>query len=333
MLGPGAQHGDPLIKVLQRNLRALLRGGDLKEAARVLERLEDAAPLTLETRALELELLLQSRRDTEADALARQLTGQFPASSRVQYLAGIAAYRLRNYESALERFGESQRLHPHWKHQRWLGKSQTQLGRLDQAEALLLPLSKDHPACLVDLAWNCERRGDIAGALDLLERHHGLYPDDRFTLARMRRLKAQELSADEVQEEISLMQELGETPDPELIPIYLKALLETGQGAGARDYVREHRAGWSLDEIRQCAWVCHKSQAFDLAFELFLELLRHDRHNYKYLQALEKAARNAGRLDTLCRLYEELAPQDKRFYGRARKLRPQLGDSGASGER
>ncbi len=183
-----------LIAVLQRNLRGLLRGGDLKEAARVLERLEQEAPLALETRALGLEFLLQSRRHTEAAALAQQLTGQFPASSRIQYLAGIAAYRRRDYKGAVERFGESQRLHPHWKHRRWLGKSLTQLGQLDAAEAELLPLSDQHPACLVDLAWNCERRGDIARALELLEQHHARFPDERFTLARIRRLKARELS-------------------------------------------------------------------------------------------------------------------------------------------
>ncbi len=285
-----------LIAVLQRNLRGLLRGGDLKEAARVLERLEQEAPLALETRALGLEFLLQSRRHTEAAALAQQLTGQFPASSRIQYLAGIAAYRRRDYKGAVERFGESQRLHPHWKHRRWLGK-----------------------------AWNCERRGDIARALELLEQHHARFPDERFTLARIRRLKARELSPEEIQEEVDLMQELGEAPDPELIPVYLKALLETGQGARARDYVREQSAGWSLDEARQCAWVCHHHQAFDLACELFLELFRHERDNYKYLNALEKAAQCAGQVDRLCGLYEEIAPQDKRFFGRLRKLRDQAG--------
>ncbi len=324
MPGSGPRQSDPLIKVLQRNLRALLRGGDLKEAARVLERLEDVAPLTLETRALELEFLLQSQRHAEAVALADQLIGQFQASSRIRYLAGIAAYRRRDYRTAVEHFRESQRLHPHWKHRRWLGKSLTQLGQLDAAEAELLPLSEEYAVCLGDLAWNCERRGDIARALELLERHHARFPDDRFTLARMRRLKARELSPEEIQEEITLMEELGETPDPELIPAYLKALLETGQGGKARKYANEHRPLWSLDETRECAWVCHHSQAFDLAFELFLGLFRHDRDNYKYLNALEKAAKRAGRLDTLCGMYEELAPRDKRFFGRLGKLRTLL---------
>ena len=50
-------------------------------------------------------------------------------------------------------------------------------------------------------------------------------------------------------------------------------------------------------------------------------LFRHDRGNYKYLNALERAAERAGRLDELCLLYEELAPEDKRFYGRLRRIR------------
>ena len=311
---------DNLLKVLQRNLRNQLRGGDLQEAARVLERLEEAAPLALETRALGLEFLLQSRRHGEADTLAAQLLEQFPDSSRIQYLAGIAAYRRRAYPRAVERFGESQRLHPHWKHRRWLGKALTQAGRLDQAEAELLPLIDDHPVCLADLAWNCERQGDVARALELLERHHQRFPDDRYSLARMRRLKAQELSAEEILEEVEWMEELGEAPNPELIPRYLQALLETGQGAKARAQVAEQRAGWSAEETRQCAWVCHHNQAYDLAFELFQTLFQQDLENYKYLNALEKAAQRAGRLDSLRGLYEEVAPRDKRFYGRLRKL-------------
>ncbi len=311
---------DTLDKVLQRNLRNLLRGGDLQEAARVLERLEDAAPLALETRALALEFLLQSRRNNEAGSLARQLLDQFPGSSRVHYLAGIAVYRLRDYRQAADHFAESQRLRPHWKHQRWLGKSLTQMGRLDTAEAQLLPLCDDHPVCLTDLAWNSERQGDTARALELLERHRERFPDDRYTLARLRRLKAEALSPAEIQEEFTLLEELGEQPDAEMIPAYLKALLDTAQGGKAREFVEQNRRHWTLEEMRQCAWVCHHQQAYDLAFELFLELFRHDRDNYKYLNALEKAAQRGGGLDALRALYEDIAPEDKRFYGRLRKL-------------
>ena len=75
----------------------------------------------------------------------------------------------------------------------------------------------------------------------------------------------------------------------------MKALLDTGQGGQGANCVREQRGSWSRWGIRQCAWICHRAQAFDLAFDLFPELFRRDRGNYKYLKALERAAQLAGR--------------------------------------
>jgi hypothetical protein len=49
-----------------------------------------------------------------AGATRRRAAGlleQFPASSRIQYLRGIAAYRRRDYRQAAERFEEAEHLH------------------------------------------------------------------------------------------------------------------------------------------------------------------------------------------------------------------------------
>lgn len=318
---PDRQPTDNLIQVLQHNLRDLLRGGDIRNAAEVLERLQDEAPLELETRALHLEFLLKSRRLEEAESLALQLLELYPTYARLQYLAGLAAYRRKDYVHAVRRWEESRRIRPDWRTERWLSKALSQTKALDDAEALLLPLCDQHPICLPDLAWVYERRGDTSRALETLESALKHTPDSKFVLERMRRLRAKDLSPNEIQEEMALMEELGETPDPEMIPAYVDSLLATGQGARARDYVQAQQAAWTLEEKRQSAWNCHHRQAYDLAFPLFLELFQHERGNYKYLGALEKAARLGGRLDQLIKLYEAQAPDDARLYGRLKKLR------------
>jgi len=147
---------------------------------------------------------------------------QFPAPSRIQYLRGIAACRRRDYRQAAER------LHPHWKHRRWHGKSLSQVGKLDQAEALLLPLADWHPVCPADLAWNLRRPGDTDWAVEVLKGHHGHFPDNRHTPANLRRLKALELSTGEIQEEIAASEQRGEATYSSLLPAYLKALRTAG---------------------------------------------------------------------------------------------------------
>jgi len=315
--GPEVQ----LLKVLEHNLRDLLRSGELAQAEQVLARLEEMAPLALATRTLSLELLLRGRRYREAADLAGQLVELFPASARVQYLAGIAAYRLRDYRLAAERLRESRRLHPHWKFTRWLGKTLTQLGDLDQAETLLSELAADHPACLVDLAWVQERRGDPVAALALLQRHRERFPDDAFVAARIKRLKVQDLSPDEILQEVELLEELGEETPAELEPAFIRALLATGQGKRARRLVGERRCGWCREQLREVAWDCYRAQALDLAFELFLQLFPGDRGNFKYMNALERAAQQCGRLDALIERYEQAAAVDRSLYGRLKKLR------------
>lgn len=317
---------EQLARVLQRNLRELLRTGELGRAAEVLMRLEEVAPLTLETRAFSLELLLRGRNYQEAAALAEQLVELFPASAHVQYLAGIAAYRLRDYPLAAERLRESRRLHPHWKFSRWLGKTLTQMGELEQAEELLAGLVESHPVCLTDLAWVHERRGDPVRALELLEAHRRRFSDDAFVAARIKRLRTRGLSSEEILQEMALLEELGEEAPPELETVFVRSLLTMGQGKRARELVRERLRAWSRGQIREVAWDSYRLQAYDLAFELFLELFPGERSNFKYMNTLERTAQLCGRLDALIERYEVAAESDKTLYGRLKKLKRRLAD-------
>jgi tetratricopeptide (TPR) repeat protein len=320
---------DPqLYKVLRRNLRDALNRNDLVQAHQTLGRLEELAPLALDTRALSLELLVRERRFQEAAALAGQLLVLFPGAHRVQYLAGVAAYKNKDYPLARDCFAESERLHPFWKHRRWLGKTLTNMGELDRAEPLLAPLVDEHPECLQDLAWLYERGEDRVGALALLERHRQHFPDDRFVAAAIKRLRAESLTPQEIAEEIALAEDLGEEPAPELVPGYVEALLVTGQGGQARAYVQLHSSGWTRRQRRDVAWVCHRLHAADLAFEQFLTLFPDERGYPKYMNAMEKTAELSGRLGELTERYRAAAPSDHSLYGRIKRLEKRLAAQG-----
>lgn len=74
-------------------------------------------------------------------------------SARITYLAGLTAYRIRRYDEAEAHLRESNRIHPHWWTQRWPGKTLTQHGQFDEAEALLLAVRERTPLVWLDLAW------------------------------------------------------------------------------------------------------------------------------------------------------------------------------------
>ncbi len=311
---------EDLSTVLRRNLRNHLRSRNLREAGEVLERLRDLDPLSPATRELELEYLVRMGRSREADILGRRLLEQFPQSSIFHYLGGHVAYSNKDYSRAVQYFREAQHLQPHWKYRRWLGKALTQKGELDEAEALLLELSAEGREFPSDLAWLYERKGDLGRAIALLEQQIKQHPDDAFLKDQLQRLRVRELDPEEVQEEMELMQALGEGPPEEMIPEYVRSLLTTGQGAKARDYVSRESAAWSTRTLRSVAWDCHHLQAYDLATPLFLEVFSEEKHNVKFLAALEKAADRCGKLEELIAHLEAHAPEDKRLYGRLNKL-------------
>jgi predicted Zn-dependent protease len=316
-----------LVRVLRANLQRCLRSRQHDEAQALLERLKEEEPLAVETRGLELELLIGRERWEEAALLAEQLLALFPSSARVHYLAGRLAYKKKDYARAIERLAEAERLHPHWATRRWLGKAHTQHGDYDRAEALLVGLAEQHPEVAIDLAWLYERRDQPEEALRHLEAHLVRRPDDAFAAARRLRLRARLLSAAEAVAEVGSLLDLGETVPPEIVPTYVQRLLETGQGAAARRYVDEHRAEWAPGTAAAVGWICHRLQAYDLALQLFLLELESHTGDVKYLSAVESAARRCARLVEVVDAYQNLAPREKHLYGRIKALKKRLGET------
>jgi tetratricopeptide (TPR) repeat protein len=313
---------DNIKRVLRRNLEAAMRRGDLVEARAILARRQAIDPLSLETRGLELELLLEEGNLADAEALAAQLGGLFPASPRVHFLAGRLDYKRKRWAAAAEHFRESDRLHPSPRAARWRGKALTEAGQLDDAEAILAPLAEENPRVLQDLAWLHERRGDVARAARTLDRYLERYPDNHFARESRLRLRARAATPEEIEEEVQGLGELGEPVAPALLEAHLDALLAQGRTADARRHVDERLAGGiEAPEATTLGWVCYKRLAYDLAVALFARSLPRSAGDPKLISALEAAARRAGRVDDVVALYEQLAVDDRRFYGRARRLR------------
>jgi len=282
-----------------------LREGELDSAAEILLRLKEAEDsLTLETRGLELEYLTRRGAVAEAEVLSDQLLSLFPDSARIHYLAGQLAYRERAYAAAADRLGESLRIHDHWKTRHLLGRALTQLGRLDEAEAWLEPLAREHPECRLDLAWVEERKGDDLAALKLVEKHLEAHPDDAYARSKRRSLRARALPAVELVNEVEDMRGLGLEVTPDLIPDYVEALLVTGREDRARELVSEELATWDGALAQKVGWVCHRHHVPELATDLFLAALGAHVANPKLLAALEDDAAQCGRLPELIAAYE-----------------------------
>jgi len=310
--------------VVGRNLRRAIREGRLEDAASLLERLRREAPLEVQTRGLELEYLLAAGRLDEARALADQLILDFPASARIFFLAGRTAYARREYGKALERFEEAGRLAPHWRVRYWTGKTLTQLGRLDEAEPVLLGLVEEHPFVAPALAWLYERRGAVEEAIAVLRPYLNDHPGDRFAAAQLERLEARALGPERLSEEVETLLELGEEIPPPLLAGHVEALLQAGRGPEVRELMASVRGGLEPRVALQIAWICHRNGMPDLACSLFLEQLPSRPGDVKLQAALEKDARLAGRMDRLLDVYRELAPQNPRLWGRIRRLTSRL---------
>lgn len=310
--------------VLRRNLIAALGRGDHGEAARILGRLQREDPLSVETRGLELECLVKSGRLEEAEALAAQLQELFPRSARIVYLAGLLAYRQKNYSAAAGHFRESQRLYPHWRSSQMIAKALTQLGQLEEAESILLPLVKERSCCQLDLAWLYERKEDYGRALGAVEAFLKDYPENSFARGQRLRLRAKTMEAAEVVDEVEGLLLHDEEVPQEIMPQYVEALLKTGRGGKAREFVRGIRTNLVPRVATQIGWSCYRLQAYDLALDLFLVGFPANRRNRKFLSAIEKAAGQNGRLEMLLELYKDHAVEEKQLYGRIQNLSARL---------
>ncbi len=310
--------------ILRRNLSQAVHERQFEQAAQILERLKQEAPLALATRGWELEYLLRAGHLDEAQALANQLLELFPDSGRILYLAGRLAYRKKEYALAEQRLRESQRIYPHWRSRRWLGKTLTQLGRVDEAEPILVEVCADHPSYNMDLAWLYERKKDYDRALCVIEQHLETHPNNSYAQGHLLRLRARGLEAEELIDEVETLRDLGEEVPADLMPEYVETLLRTGQGSQARAVVREGIGGYDMRLAASLAWVCHKLQAYDLALDLFLKAYPVNRTNHKFQSALETAAQRCGRIGDVITLYEVHAPEDKRLFGRIKNLQRRL---------
>ena len=308
-------------EVLRANMRRALRERSRQDAEQIFAQLKREDPLSEETRGLEVELHLLTGRLRDAHALAEQLCRLFPLSARIAYLAGFTAYRIKRYDEAEAHFRESNRIRPHWWTQRWLGKTLTQTGQFDEAEALLLAVREHTPAAWLDFAWLCERRGDLQEALAACERYLALRPGDAFATEQRVRLRASLLESESIIEEANALDALGEDMSDAVFPEYVKRLFATGKTREARSRVVARIGRLDAKTGSKLAWVCYHARAYDLACTLFLDYLANNLSYYKYLNSLEAAARRCGRVPQVLEKYAELSATAPSLHGRAKTLR------------
>ncbi len=309
---------------LKRNIKLLLRSKDLKRAKEGLEELKRHDLLGIETRGLELEYLIETGHFQDASTLATQLVNLFPASSRIQFLAGRLAYRQKNYDRALPLFEESYRLHPSWQSERFIGQTQTQVGNFDAAEPLLLRLIDEHPVCLKDLAWLYERRNEFARAQSVINRYLRHFPGDAFAKQQLQRLQAHALPVADILDEVETLSSFDEDIPGALLNEYVATRLTRGEGDAVRKWLLPRIEKLNARDARSLGWVCHKLNAYDLSFELLLKNFIEQSGNFKYLGALESSAEKSGQIERLIELYEQHVDEDRRFYGRIKRLSRRL---------
>lgn len=308
------------IKVLRRNLKKALATRQLDEAADLLLRLKETDPLSLETQGLDLEYQITVGRQKNALEMAVQLVRRYAGSARIQYLAGRAYYLVKQYDQAVQHFSESDRIHPHWRARRWLGKSHTQKGTFVEAEASFLALAGEHSIVALDLAWLYERMKRPEEALTYVEAYLKNHPEDDFAKAQKLRLESHNLEPDELAEEVQTLSALGEEVPPELFAAYIESLLATGRGDAARSLLLDGDRPRDDRTTASVAWICHRLRAYDLALQMFLQALPSHLHDVKYLSALESSARHCNRVEDVVASYTRYSEEDKRFFGRIKGL-------------
>ncbi len=313
-----------VLLALKRNIKLSLRQKDLTRAKEGLEELKRLDLLAKETRGLELEYLIDIEHFQEAGTLATQLVNLFPASSRIQFLAGRLAYRQKDYARALPFFEESYRLHPSWRSEWFIGKTQTQAGNFDAAEPLFLRLISEHPACLKDLAWLYERKNELARAQSVVNQYLRNFPRDAFAKQQLQRLQAHALPVADILDEVETLCSFDEDIPVALLTEYVETRLTRGEGDALRKWLLPRIEKMNAREAQSVGWVCYRLNAFDLSFELLLKNFTAQSGNFKYLGALESSAEKSGQVERLIELYEQYADEDKRFYGRIKRLARRL---------
>jgi tetratricopeptide (TPR) repeat protein len=309
---------------LKRNIKLSLHNRNLEAAREGLEALKQHDLLGLETRGLELEYLIDVGHFQDAASLAAQLVNLFPGSSRIQFLAGRLAYRQKDYARALPFFEESYRLHPSWRSEWFIGKTQTQAGNFEAAEPLFLRLVGEHPACLKDLAWLYERKSEFARAEAVVNQYLRHFPRDTLARQQLQRLQAHALPAADILDEVETLSSFDEDIPVALLTEYVETRLTGGEGDALRKWLLPRIEKMDDRVAQSVGWACHRLNAFDLSFELLLKNFLAHSGNFKYLGALESSAEKSGQMERLIELYERHADDDKRFYGRVKRLTRRL---------
>ncbi len=160
--------------------------------------------------------------------------------------------------------------------------------------------------------------------MKLLEDYLLDHPKNSLAQAQLLRLRACSLAPQELQEDVETLMELGEEVSDDLLPDYIESLLETAQGGKARDIVLKRLPRLDARSAARIAWVCYHLQAYDLALQLFQCASPENRTNFKFIAAMETSADRCGRIDELIRLYNAYASDDKRLYGRIRRLKSRV---------
>lgn len=322
---PSSPETAALAQTLRRQVSRAVAEGNFVAAEAVLSQLQEIAPHWADTRGLELEIRLKSGRLDEAGVLVPQLLALFPQSAKIHFLAGLFHYKSRRYAQARPCFEESGKLHPFWGTSRYLAKTLSQMASTrDEAEAILLPLARQHPECWIDLAWVYQQKQDIERAVEATERYLEVEPQNEFARSRLQSLKAKLLDPGDVQAEVELLLELGEPVSNELLGSYFEALLKTGQMQRARDFFAAQARQLSGRAATGIGWVAYQLKAHDLAVDWFLLGLDDNRRDFKFFSALEKAAELSGKGDAVLRAYKERIPADVHFHGHIKRLQKRL---------
>jgi tetratricopeptide (TPR) repeat protein len=310
-----------LFKSLVENAKRAIGKGDMDEADRVASRLMESFPAEAASHGLALELLLEKGLLEEAGRAADRLISRFPSSAGILFQAGVAAYRLKRYPSAEQRFEESEKLFSSKKTRRMLAKTLINLGRFDDAEGMLINLVETDPFCRSDLAWLYERKGDFARAGREAARRLSEYPNDERARSQKIRLEAGALDDAEVIEQVEILEELGEPLPNEMVSRYVSALVASGRSEDARRFILAEKSDLDRRAIVDLAWTCHRLQLHDMAYELFILVVEEESQNIKLLSTLDFCAKRAGREAELAEIYEAMGAKHKALYGRAKKLR------------
>lgn len=197
----------------------------------------------------------------------------------------------------------------------------TNHGAFDEAEAILVALRERRPACLLDLSWLEERRGDLARALAHVEAHLRLHPDDAAAARTAARLKAKLLDAAQVLDEVDSLVALGEPVGIGTLERFVGVAAARGEIDRVRAVLEPRLATLTASEAVTLGYAAYHAMAWDLAADLMILGVAARGDDPKFVSSLEKAAKNSGRVEEVCAAYDAAGSRYGWLYGRAKKLR------------